>query len=720
MKKKTEQRPTRAYSIYLLLIILPFFWFQSQAGSSAPPPGFSLSTYVSGLNIPVDLEIMPDGGFLVAEKGYGSGTNGTANIRLVRDGILQIVPVVAISTNPFSDSGIQGLVLDPDFGSNRYFYVWYATDEGSLGWNGTSVNRLSRFTFDPISATADPASELIVLDGVVWSEGHNGGGLAFGQDGYLYIATGDAFLYEPAQDLESLNGKILRINPTENGYTIPPSNPYINNPNALNEIYAIGLRNPFRMEARTSDGAIFVADVGQNTWEELNQVSKKANYGWPSREGPCPTGQKLPCPTAPPQFTDPILYYQHPNPTVGGAITGLALYEGTRFPDLYHNRLFFADINLQFIKTARLASLPVTENEFGDFVDEVGFIVDAEYHDDELFFVEINEGKIIQLSYSGSDNEVPFAVIAANTHLGAAPLTVHFSGIESTIPTGATPTYHWDFGDGSSPLSTSVPVISHAYSSDGNYFATLWIEDGNGGVSNTDSVMITVYSGELAQINLTNLTEPGRVLYNGGDIWEHAANRSTMADLDPLTPYSWRIDLHHHQHFHPVVFGSVTISDTFEIPSDDHGGAYNLWYRFYLTMKTNSGIEVTTYTEIFPELVDLIMTTSVYDPGNTTVVLNNVEYAVPHAFTSIVGTEYQATAPELIFFEHGLYHFDQWEGGDPGETLFEFTAPDSETTLTANYLYGGPANTLWIPFIALESDLGGTRSISKPPPILQR
>ena len=149
-------RRTAFIALSISLALVAAFGRDLRPAGAFDPPGFSYTAYATGLNLPIDAEFMPDGGILVAEKGVGAGPDGVSAVRLVRDGTVQDVPVLSLSTNTFGDSGLLGLILDPDFAENGYFYVWYGTGNQAVGWGGTTVYRLSRFTFDPLSETADP------------------------------------------------------------------------------------------------------------------------------------------------------------------------------------------------------------------------------------------------------------------------------------------------------------------------------------------------------------------------------------------------------------------------------------------------------------------------------------------------------------------------------------------------------------------------------------
>src|SRR5262249_26496197 len=176
-----------------------------------------------------------------------------------------------------------GVPLDPDFGRNGYLYLCY------VARRPYSHHRVSRFT--AAGDVAAPGSELVLLEGDDQAKlggkvpaGHQGGALHFGADGKLYVAIGDQTAGAPSQSLSSFQGKLLRINADG---SIPAGNPFADAARGkYRAIWARGLRNPFCFAVQAGTGRIFVNDVGENTWEEINEAVAGGNYGWPLGEGP--------------------------------------------------------------------------------------------------------------------------------------------------------------------------------------------------------------------------------------------------------------------------------------------------------------------------------------------------------------------------------------------------------------------------------------------------
>lgn len=232
--------------------------------------------------------------------------------------------------------GVLGLAFHPDFARNGYLYVSYTGSQ-----RGAFTSFIVRYTSADGGASFDPASALIVLTQPQPYANHNGGNLAFGPDGYLYIGFGDGGSQgDPSgngQNTHTLLGKMLRID-VDGGYTytIPPDNPFADGVDGAPEVYAYGLRNPWRWSFDAATGDLWVGDVGQDTWEEVDRVERGGNYGWNDKEGFHCYGTD-PCEDGP--WIDPVTAYKHNNQG-GVSITGGYVYRGTAMPGLVGTYLY--------------------------------------------------------------------------------------------------------------------------------------------------------------------------------------------------------------------------------------------------------------------------------------------------------------------------------------------------------------------------------------------
>lgn len=330
-------------------------------------PTLTFTPVATNLHMPVHVTHAGDGSgrlFIVEQR-------GTIRIHQQAQPLKLFLDITDRVRSPFFNSGgfeegLLSVAFPPDYASKGYFYVYYTNLNGD--------NQVSRFHIGANPDVADPASEeLILYLAHPTYTNHNGGQLMFGpKDGFLYIGTGDGgFAGDPlenAQNPASLMGKILRIdvemarssqvtgpyriflphiasaNANPMMYEIPASNPFLGVSDARPEVWALGLRNPWRFSFDRQTGDLFIGDVGQNEWEEVDfQPANSAgaeNYGWDNLEGDqCfepPTG----C-TIPDNYSPPVYEYQH-SPSTGTAITGGYVYRGTIFTNM-QGIYFFSD-----------------------------------------------------------------------------------------------------------------------------------------------------------------------------------------------------------------------------------------------------------------------------------------------------------------------------------------------------------------------------------------
>jgi glucose/arabinose dehydrogenase len=319
--------------IYAIIALALFNNVQAQT-----PPSLTLTQFAQGFSIPVGIEHCGDSRlFIVQQRGLIRILNANGSINSTA--FLDITSLVSSSGN---ERGLLGLAFHPDYATNGYFYVNYTR-------SSDGATRVSRFSVNP----ADPNdalenSELNLLTIAQPYSNHNGGQIRFGPDGYLYIGMGDGGSADDpngnGQSTTTLLGKMLRID-VDNGspYGIPASNPYAGMTNPKPEIWATGMRNPWRFNFDRCTGDLWIGDVGQDYYEEVDFQPASStggeNYGWRCREGlhECPTCNTSGCATT--GFTDPIYEYQHTNPN-GCSISGGYVYRGGIYGGMFGWYLF--------------------------------------------------------------------------------------------------------------------------------------------------------------------------------------------------------------------------------------------------------------------------------------------------------------------------------------------------------------------------------------------
>jgi len=293
----------------------------------APPSSIALQDAFAGLRFQAPLQVAQVPGesrFVVVEKrGMVQAVSGqtAATFLDIRS---------RVNSTP-GEAGLLGLAFHPRWAQNRQVFVNYTAPSAASPANLRST--ISRFTSADGGATLDPASEQVLLTVEQPFENHNGGSVVFGPDGLLYLGLGDGGSGgDPlgnAQNVSVILGKLLRIDVDSGApYGIPPSNPFAAG-GGRPEVYAYGLRNPWRFSFDRATGALWVGDVGQGDWEEVDVVEAGANYGWNRREGRhCYPPGSSSCAGA---FRDPVVEYSHAE---GASIIGGYVYRGAALPQL--------------------------------------------------------------------------------------------------------------------------------------------------------------------------------------------------------------------------------------------------------------------------------------------------------------------------------------------------------------------------------------------------
>jgi len=375
-------------------------------------PNLQLETFATGFSQPVDIAHAGDDRLFIVEKG--------GLIRII-DGNGAVLPqafldIDARVNSQASERGLLGLAFHPNYADNGYFYVNYTNSSGN-----TRISRFSARADDPNQA--DPSSELILLEVNQPFANHNGGDLNFGPDGYLYFGLGDGgSANDPgdrAQNRLNLLGKMLRID-VDNGnpYSIPEDNPFAYDDFTLDEVWALGLRNPWRFSFDHLTGALWIADVGQNRWEEVNYQAPGSpggqNYGWRCYEGQVPFNLAGCGPAG--EYTFPVQVYAN-NSSVGCSITGGYVYRGADYPDMYGYYIYTDYCSGRFWSLAPDGQGGWANAELANLAN-TQFVAFGEDKRGELYVAAIQQGAIYRLT---APCDSPAAPVASGNALVCDP-----------------------------------------------------------------------------------------------------------------------------------------------------------------------------------------------------------------------------------------------------------------------------------------------------------
>jgi glucose/arabinose dehydrogenase len=609
------------------------------------PSGFTDQVIASGLSNPTTLSFAPDGRIFVAQQ--------AGQLRVIKNGSLLTTPFVSLTVNSLGERGLLGIAFDPNFASNGFVYLYYTATTPSIH------NRVSRFTANGDVAVA--GSELVLFDlPTLSATNHNGGALTFGPDGKLYVAVGENAVGSNAQSLNTPLGKILRFNADG---SIPSDNPFFGSTTGINRsIWALGLRNPFTFAFQPGTGRFFINDVGQNTWEEIDDGIVGSNYGWPTTEGM----------TTNPAFRSPLFVYGHGSSgTTGCAISGGAFYNpGTaNFPSSFVGKYFFADYCSNWIRVFDPAA-----GTASSFATALSSPVDLDVGPDgRLYYVMRGGGVVGAIGFS--TGQAPSITTQPASQTVSTGQTATFS----VAATGSQPLgYQWQRGTTNIAGATSSSYSLVAASGDNGATFRVVVSNGFGSVtSNSATLTVTTNAPPTGTI-----TAPAAgATYRGGDTINYAG---TGTDPEtgtlPASAFTWEVVFHHDTHTHPFL-GPITgaTSGSFTIPRTGEF-ATNVWYRIHLTVRDPAGLTHTTTRDIVPQLTTLSFAST---PSGLGLTLDGIPLTTPASVQSVVGMTRTLGAPSPQVLGGTTYAFSAWSDG--GAATHDVNAPATNTTYTATY-----------------------------------
>jgi glucose/arabinose dehydrogenase len=647
--------------------------FAARLCATSIDPDFSEEVYVKNFGAPTAMAFAPDGRLFICEQ--------AGSLRVVQGRTLLAQPFLTVDTDSNGERGLLGVAFDPNFATNHFVYVYYTAK------TPTAHNRVSRFTAD--GNTAVPGSELVILelDELSTATNHNGGALHFGNDGRLYVAVGDNATGTRSQSLANRFGKILRIN--RDG-SIPADNPFYSVATGPNRaIWALGLRNPFTLAIQSSTGRMFINDVGQDTWEEINEGIAGANYGWPLEEGP-PDGAPNP------DFTYPLYAYEHVS-TGPCAITGGAFYEAVPggFPAKHVGDYFFGDFCSKTI-----SKFDVPTDDVSAFSIDIRRPVDIrEGPDGALYYLSRNptSPRVIRVRYAGETAPRITQQPASVTLLVGQAVTF------TVIASGLSPLHYQWRRDGvaiAGETSASYRFTSAKLSDSGAAFDVVVTNTLGTATSNAAVLTVTTNTRPTASI-----TQPlGGTRYKGGDVIQFAGNGNDAEDgVLPASAFTWWVDLHHDTHTHPQVLPFPGAkSGSFAIPVSGETSD-NVFYRIHLQVVDSGGLTRSLTRDVQPLKTTITLAS---DPSGLELRLDGQPIVTPYTFTGVVGIErsLEAVTPQTV--GGSAVEFVSWS--DNGARAHVISTPSGATTYTAVFAAGGSRLTINDPSV-IEGD-SGTRN----------
>lgn len=649
------------------------------------PTGFVEAQITNAISSATTMEFAPDGKLFVLEQAgtmevyQGSGNTWT-----------QVAPSNnfftgnTLTVDSFFERGLLGIAFHPDYMTNRYLYVYY-TVPGSPPYN-----RVSRFTANAAGTQVVAGSEVLVVQLDNLSAGnHNGGAIHFGPDGKLYIAVGENAVPANSQLITNRHGKMLRYNPDG---TIPADNPTSiagiagTTTGANRAIWAAGLRNPFTFTFHPTTGQMYINDVGQNAWEEVNVGAAGANYGWSQTEGRFTQSSF-------PNFTNPIIAYRHStsagsnypagNNYEGFAITGGAFYVSSAypFPQDYQGDYFFADYSSNWIR--RFDS---TSNTVINFATGALGTLELKVGSDGCLYYLARDaggsgvGRVLRINYTGT--AAPYIV----QHPANRTTSVNFPATFSVIAGGNAPLgYQWRRDNEDIPGATSATyTLSSPTLSDSGAMFSVRVTNGSGNItSNNATLTVTPNQPPVATI----ATPVAGTHFNYGDTINFSGSATDFEDgALSASALTWRIDYFTggvQRPFMPSTPGVA--SGSYAIPTVSPYTLPDVFYRVFLTAQDSNGNITETTRDLLPNTAQVTLQTS---PAGLPVQLDGTPLSTPHVFVGVTGQTRSLGAPGGATIGGLAYGFVNWSDG--GAIVHNISTPATNKSFTANYAVRPP------------------------------
>ena len=619
------------------------------------PVGFTETQWVTGLISPTAMAFAPDGRLFVCQQGGA--------LRVIKNGQLLAAPFVTLTVSSVGERGLLGIAFDPNFAVNQYIYLYYTAISPAIH------NRVSRFTAN--GDVAVPNSEVIILDlnNLSSATNHNGGAMHFGIDGKLYVAVGENATSSNAQTLNNLLGKLLRIN-TDPANLIPSDNPFFLQASGNNRaIWALGLRNPFTFAIRPGTGRIFINDVGEVSWEEINEGVAGGNYGWPATEGDHNN----------PVYIRPIFTYAHGSgPAVGNAITGGVFYNPVtpNFPPEFTGRYFFADFTSNWVRQLD----PANGNAVSGFASGYSAPVDLNVGPDgALYVLARGAGAVHKVAYT--QNQPP----SITTQPVNQTVSVGHTATFSVVASGTAPlNYQWRRNGASIAGATSSSYTTPAATAgdNGSQFQCVVTNSFGAATSNSATLMVVSNGPPIGSI----ITPATGSLYHGGQRINFAGAATDSEDGPlPGSAFSWVVQFHHNDgvpHTHPVLGPQSGASGFFDVPAIGETSP-NVFYRVTLTVSDSSGLTHTSMRDVLPRKV--MLTLSAISQGNPvlTLTLDGQPKGEPYTFEAVVGMIRAIGAPSPQTVGGRTHIWQTWSDG--GAQTHNIITPAANTSYNARF-----------------------------------